>query len=170
MINPCAQHPMTASDPVDDHGFELFTSSALQVPAPQFGRRAQTHDRSAGTQFRTTEARAGHPSRSPHPCLAPDDRPDPSHQARTSTGEPLRWARCPDGRLHLLASASVVAAATSGHAPALCGQTLPATALTLTASSASPLCLACVTGIPNPQPANAEDRAGRPLAQQPTSW
>ncbi len=76
-------------------------------------------------------------------------QPDPHRPAESGVG-PLRWARCPDqGRLHLLVPAEVVAAATGGHAEALCGQALPAQGLTLTNSSSGAVCLACVAGIPS---------------------
>lgn len=73
----------------------------------------------------------------------------PSEQPSSGAG-PLRWARCPDeGRLHLLAPADVVVAATSRHAEALCGRALAAVGLTLTHGSSEALCMTCVSRVPS---------------------
>ncbi|MGH3685053.1 MAG: hypothetical protein ACRDRU_07660 [Pseudonocardiaceae bacterium] len=100
------------------------------------------------------------------PPLPPGGQPDPQHSG--DGAGPLRWARCPDGgRLHLLAPAEVVIAATRGHAQALCGRPLAAEGLTLAQGSAE-LCIACLAGItPHQQPTHPV--ADHPADPRPTT-
>lgn len=142
--------------------------SGLRVPAPQFPTRTAGRKRLSG----------------PGPLAPPAvSEPDAGCAAGESSVGPLRWARCPDGRLHLLQPADVVVAATGGQAEALCGRSLPAEGLTLTHGSAEALCLTCLAGTGpreerpqpeapgprNPRPATGGDlrTAAAPIGDQP---
>jgi hypothetical protein len=80
MINPCAQPPMSGLKPVTGPSPELAVSRALQVPAPQFGRRV----------LAATRSPAGH--RVTYPPSIPDGRPVPARhpyvQLSRATAEP----------------------------------------------------------------------------------
>jgi len=105
------------------------------VPDPQFPHKTPAGRRSSSC---------------PAPLPAPGGQPDPNPQATGSSGEQLRWARCPDDdHLHLLAPADVVLGA-GGHAQAVCGQRIPAEVLTITRGPAGALCMSCVIGATSP--------------------
>jgi hypothetical protein len=139
----------------------------LRVPAPQFPTRTSARTRLSG----------------PGPVAPPAGKPDPGCAIGESSAGPLRWARCPDGRLRLLQPADVVVAFTGGQAEALCGRSLPAEGLTLTHGSAVALRLACLAGTGprekrpqpeahgpgKPRPATGDDlrAAARPIGDQP---
>lgn len=147
-----------------DRGSGQQRPPGLRVPAPQFPTR---------TAARTRLSDPG--------SLAPPagGEPDPGCATGESSVGPLRWARCPDGRLHLLHPADAVVAATGGQAEALCGRSLPAEGLTLTHGCAGALCMTCLAGTgphepeahgpENQRPTTGDDlrTAARPIGDQP---
>ncbi|MGH3888512.1 MAG: hypothetical protein ACRDSZ_18465 [Pseudonocardiaceae bacterium] len=101
----------------------------LPIPEPLFSTKTPASRRSSCT-----------------PPLPPGGQPDPTPRAGATSGGRLR---CPDdGRLHLLAPAEVATAARGDHAQALCGQRIPAEALTINHGAAEVMCPTCLIRIP----------------------
>ena len=103
----------------------------------------------AGSRSGAPAAASGQLDPSPMNPSPMDPSPmNPSPGAGISGVGRLRWARCLEGCLHLLAPAEVVALTTAGRGAALCRRVLPAASLTLTDGSPAQLCLTCLAAIP----------------------